>query len=165
MRAINAFLRNKKACALPDISRYPAVAVLIDEDQVTNSTLLNDVMKKYFVTKNCAVYAVNSLSENKCFDNVHYISKDSFGFWGLLKKTDITAFSSMHYDMLLNLVNDEENQLTDDYVMTVFDASFRVSFGKTCGGLYDLVLDTKKESMTDKIEVLCKYLLMLTGEK
>lgn len=157
-------MRKKKACVLPDISRCPAVAVLVDEDQVTNCTLINDVVRKYFVVKNCAVYAVNSIMDNKCFDNVHYITKKDFGLWGLLKDSDINAFTSMHYDMLLNLTSDKENQMADDYAMTVFDASFRVSFGKTYGNLYDLVIDTKKEDIVGKMEVLCKYLLMLTGK-
>lgn len=165
-RAINAFTKKRKVCVLPDVSRCPSVAVLIDEGELPNSIYLYEEIRRLFATGNCTIYVVNTLMENKKnYDNIRFITKKSFGFFGLLKASDIASLSSVHYDMLLNLTTDEESLLADDYVMTVFDASFRVSFGKSLGKLYDLVLDTKKESIVDKVSVLCKYMTMLTGRR
>lgn len=164
-RAIKAFLKTKKACVLPDVTRRPSVAVLVNDDQLPYSIGLAEMTNRCLAAKSCAVFIVNTLMENKKnYDNIHFITKKSFGFFGLLKDSDITSISSVHYDMLLNLTTEEESILADDYVMTVFDASFRVSFGKSFGMLYDLVLDTKREDIAGKIEVLCKYLRMLTGK-
>ena len=164
-RAIKAFLKTKKACVLPDVTRRPSVAVLVNDDQLPYSIGLAEMANRCLAAKSCAVFIVNTLMENKKnIDNIHFITKKSFGFFGLLKDSDIASISSVHYDMLLNLTTEEESILADDYVMTVFDASFRVSFGKSFGMLYDLVLDAKKEDSAGKIEVLCRYLRMLTGK-
>lgn len=164
-RAIKAFVKKKKACVLPDVTGCPSVALLVNDDQLPYSIRLIDTINRCFATKSCAVFIVNTLMENKKnIDNIHFISKRDFGFFGLLKASDIASLSSVHYDMLLNLTTEEESILADDYVMTVFDASFRVSFGKSFGMLYDLVLDAKKEDSAGKIEVLCRYLRMLTGK-
>ena len=164
-RAINAFTKKKKACVLPDVSKCPSVAVLIDEGELPNSIYLYEEIRRLFATGNCTIYVVNTLMENKKnYDNIHFITKKSFGFFGLLKDSDIASISSVHYDMLLNLTTEKESFLADDYVMTLFDTSFRVSFGESRGTLYDLVLDTKREDIAGKIEVLCKYLRMLTGK-
>ncbi len=164
-RAIKAFLKTKKACVLPDVTRRPSVAVLVNDDQLPYSIGLAEMTNRCLAAKSCAVFIVNTLMENKKnYDNIHFITKKSFGFFGLLKDSDIASISSVHYDMLLNLTTEKESFLADDYVMTLFDTSFRVSFGESRGTLYDLVLDTKREDIAGKIEVLCKYLRMLTGK-
>lgn len=164
-RAIKAFLKTKKACTLPDVTRRPSVAVLVNDDQLPYSMGLIEMINRCLAAKCCTVFIVNTLLENnKGYDNIHFITKKSFGFFGLLKGSDIKPISSVHYDMLLNLTAEEESILADDYVVTLFDTSFRVSFGESRGALYDLVLDAKREDIAGKIEVLCKYLKMLTGK-
>lgn len=166
-RAINAFLAKKKNGVLPDISKYPVIALLMDETQYVKVKELETVLNKLFVPKKICFFVIyNELPKDFKIDGkANVISRGDFNIFGRLKKNVQFELTSTSFDMMVNLSGGNSELLMEEYIMAVLKASFRVSFGNSCGSLYDFVIDSKQDGLVGKIETLHKYLVMLLGKK
>ena len=165
---IRNFLLNKQNCIFPDVSKYPVVAVFINENQKSQLKELEKTMNRLFVMKKCTFFIFEEKLAGDIFQNdkVHLVVKDDFNILGLLKQDKKDALANKYFDMLINLSKDQSELLTYDYLMSCIKTSFRVTFSNTKDPLYDLVIDSKKdESLISQLEILQKYLLMLSGKK
>ena len=50
-KAINGFLKRKQSCVLPDIAKYPSVAILLDQDQFKRYKEIEAELRRLFVLK------------------------------------------------------------------------------------------------------------------
>lgn len=165
-RAIKAFLKRKKNGVLPDISKYPTVALLLNEEQFAKHKELEKILDKLFTLKKCYLFVIsNELPDFVLVgDKINFITKKNFNFFGMLDGDVQSSLTSLSYDMIVNLAGNNEELLTEEYIMTILKTSFRISFGKSYESLYDLVIDSKNADLIAKIEALHKYLSMLSGK-
>lgn len=165
-KAINAYRKTKKTCVLPDVSKHPAVAVIIDETELSRGKELITALNGNFAMRKCTIFAkVNTVPYDVVYgETVHFITKNDIGMFGLLNDDAKSVLSAVSYDMLINLCNPEDEVMTGNYLMTLINTTFRVSFDKSNQSLYDLVIETKKEDVIAKLTVLSRYLTMLTGK-
>lgn len=165
-RAINAFLKRRKNCILPDISKYPAVALLMDETQYPKLKSVETLLYRLFLMKRCHFYVIfNELPENvPSNDKVTFITKNDFNFFGKFNGGALSSLTSEHHDFIADMSGRKSELLVEEYVMSVLKTPFRIAFGKSSKALFDLVIDSKSDDMTVKIEALHKYLLMLSGK-
>lgn len=167
-RAINGYIKVKKSCVLPDISKYPTVAVLLDKEQFERRKDIEKALTNLFVMKRYIMVAcVDRISED-LWQTEHYfvIEKKDFNKLGLLNKEKKEVLGRMQYDMLVDLSKIQDDVMTNHYVMSLINNTFMVTFGNSYHSLYDMVIDSKKDdNEVSQIEVLNKYLSMLIGQK
>jgi hypothetical protein len=142
-RAINRFLKRKKSCILPDISKYPSIAILLDQDQFKRYKEIEVVLRRLF-----------------------FLRKEDFNFWGLIKQLKKESLLCLSFDLVIDFTRMPDEELTNTYIITLINNSFRMTFGNTCPALYDMVIDSKKDDdMLNRIEILKNYLSMLLGQR
>lgn len=165
-RAICAFLKKEKKCVLPDISKCPTMALLINGVQFARLKELEANLNKMFAVKKYFFFVISDdLPDNMLVgDKINFITKKNFNFFGKLESDAKSSLSSVSYDLIVNLSGCNAELLTEEYIMTVLRTPFRISFGKSFESLYDLVIDSKNDDVIEKIVALHKYLLMLSGK-
>ena len=167
-RAINAFLKHRKSCILPDIGKYPSIAVLLDQDQFKRYKEIEMTLTKFFVMKRYTfIVIVDTLPKDVMqTDRYFFIKKEDFNFWGLMKLEKKESLISMSFDMVIDFSKSSDVIYTHSYIMTLINNTFRVTFGSTCPTLYDMVIDSKKDDdILNRIEILRNYLSMLLGRR
>ena len=165
-RAVKGFLKRKKPCVLPDISKYPAMAVLLDKDRFNRRAEIEKTLTRVFVMKNYVfiVFADSIQTDVKQDEHCFFVEKKDFNFWGLLRKEKKEALLTMPFDMVVDFSAADE--LMTNYIMSLINSRFRVTFGKSCLAMYDLVIDSKKDDdMPNQLEILHKYVSMLLGKR
>lgn len=165
-RAVGAFLKSGRKCVLPDISKCPTMALLINYAQFARLDELEKKLNELFAPDKCVFFVISDgLNYNILADDmVNFVTKTNFNFFGKMKSEVKSSFSSETYDLAVNLSDSNTGLITEEYIMTVLKTPFRVSFGESFESLYDLVLDSKDDDLIAKIETLHKYLLMLSGK-
>ena len=167
-RAIKGFLKRKKSCILPDISKYPSVAVLLDQDQFNRYKEIEARLKNLFVMKRYTfIVYVDALPTNVMqTDRYFFIRKEDFNFWGLMKLEKKESLLCLAFDLVIDFTKKNDELLTNEYILTLINNSFRLTFGSSCPSMYDMVIDSKKdEDMLNRIEILKNYLSMLLGKR
>lgn len=167
-RAISKFLRRKKACILPDMYKYPAVAILLDKDQFARRKEIELALSKLFVLKRYTfiVYTETLLKDVMQTDRYFFITKNDFDFWGLIRQNKKESILCMSFDMVIDFTRKDDELMTNKYILTLINNSFRMTFGHTFPKMYDMVIDSKKEDdMLKQIEILQAYLSMLLGKR
>ena len=167
-RAIRGILKRKKACILPDIAKYPTVAILLNEDQFKFHKEIEETVNRLFNLKRLTIIAyVNTLPKDVLQSDRHFfIQKDDFSFWGLMKQDKKESLISLSFDMMIDFARTDDEVLTNKYIMSLINNTFRVTFGRRCTKFYDMVIDSKKDDdMLRRIEILHDYLSMLLGQK
>ena len=167
-RAIKSFLKKKKNCVLPDITKYPTVAVMLDAEQFKRHNEIEKTLSRFFTMKRYTfIVCCDEIPENVAkSNNFFFITKKDFDFWGLIRREEKYELLSMAFDMLVDFTKTTDELMTNNYVMTLINNSFRVRFGTSSPAFYDLVIDTKKDDdMLNQIEILYKYLSMLLGRR
>ena len=167
-RAIKNFLKRKKQCILPDITKYPTVAILLNEEQFKRHKEIEKQMASLFDLKRLTIIAyVNKLPTDVLESDRHfYIQKGDFDFWGLMKQDKKESLISLSFDMMIDFVRNDDDILTNKYIMSLINNTFRVTFGRRCTKFYDMVIDSKKDDdMLIRIEILHDYLSMLLGKR
>lgn len=167
-RAINGFLRRKKSCILPDIAKYPSVAVLLDQEQFTRYKEIENTLKNLFVMKRYTfIVYVDALPKDVMqTDRYFFITKEDFNFWGLMKLEKRESLLCLAFDLVIDFSRKADELLTYDYILTLINNSFRLTFGTSCPAIYDMVIDSKKDDdMLNRIEILKNYLSMLLGKR
>ena len=167
-RAINGFLKRKKSCILPDIAKYPSVAILLDNDQFKRYKDIENTLKRLFVLKRYTfIVCVDALPTDVMqTDRYFFIQKEDFNFWGLMKQDKKEALISMSFDMVIDFTKKADELMTNAYIFTLITNTFKVTFGSKFPAMYDMVIDSKKdEDMLNRIEILKNYLSMLLGQR
>ena len=167
-RAISKFLRRKKACILPDMYKYPSVAILLDKDQFARRKEIEAAMAKLFELKRYTfiVYTETLPKDVMQTDRYFFITKNDFDFWGLIKQDKKESILCMSFDLVIDFTKKNDELLTNSYIMTLINNSFKMTFGNTFPKMYDMVIDSKKEDdMLKQIEILQAYLSMLLGKR
>ena len=166
-RAVRGFLKRKKSCVLPDISKYPSVAILLDSDQFKRYKDIENALKRLFALKRYTfIVYVNALPKDVMqTDRYFFIRKEDFNVWGLIKQEKKESLLSLSFDMVVDFTRLPDEMMTNAYIITLINNTFRVTFGNTCPSLYDLVIDSKNDDdMLNRIEILKNYLTMLLGK-
>ena len=167
-RAINGFLRRKKSCILPDIAKYPSVAILLDKDQFNRYKEIENTLKRLFELKRYTfiVYVDQLPKDVMQTDRYFFITKNDFDFWGLIRQNKKESILCMSFDMVIDFTRKDDELMTNKYILTLINNSFRMTFGHTFPKMYDMVIDSKKEDdMLKQIEILQAYLSMLLGKR
>jgi len=167
-RAIKSFLKRKKQCILPDIKKYPSVAILLDEDQFSRHKDIEKLMANLFDLKRLTIIAyVNTLPKDVLQSDRHFfIQKGDFDFWGLMKQAKKESLISLSFDMMIDFARNDDDIYTKKYIISLINNTFRVAFGHRCTKFYDMVIDSKNdEDMLNRIEILKNYLSMLLGQR
>lgn len=167
-RAINAFLKYKKTCILPDIGKYPTIAVLLDQDQFKRYKEIEMTLTRFFVMKRYTfIVLVDALPKDVMqTDRYYFIRKEDFNFWGLMKLEKKESLISLSFDMVIDFSKSSDEDYSHSYIMTMINTTFRATFGSTCPTLYDMVIDSKKDDdILNRIEILRNYLSMLLGRR
>lgn len=167
-RAINGFLKRKKACILPDITKYPSIAILLDNDQFKRHKEIENVLSRLFVMKRYTfIMYVDALPKDVMqTDRYYFIKKDDFDFWGVIKRNKKESLLCMSFDMVIDFTKKVDELMTNTYIMTLINNTFRITFGHSYKSLYDMVIDSKKDDdMLNQIEILKNYLSMLIGKR
>lgn len=167
-RAIKNFLKRKKACVLPDISKYPSVAVLLDQQQFKCFKEIEQALTSRFVLKRYTfiVYVDALPSDVMQTDRYYFIRKEDFDFWGMMKRDKYESLISMSFDMVVDFTRTQDELLTKDYILTLVNNSFRMTFGGKSSAMYDMVIDSKKDDdIINQIDILKNYLSMLLGQR
>ena len=166
--AIKGFLKRKKLCILPDITKYPTVALLLDEDQFKRHKEIEATMNRLFAMKRLTfVTYVKQVPKDVLQSDRHvFFVKDDFNFWGLMKTDKRESLLSLQFDMMIDFTRTNDELFTNQYIMSLINNTFRVTFGRNCTSFYDLVIDSKKDDdMLRRIEILHDYLSMLLGKR
>ena len=167
-RAINGFLKRKKSCILPDISKYPSVAILLDPEQFKQYKDVENTLKRLFTLKRYTfIVFVDELPKDVMqTDRYFFIRKEDFNFWGLMKRDKYESLISLSFDMVVDFTKVNDEVMTNKYILTLINNSFRMTFGKSNHKLYDMVIDSKNDdNMLNRIEILKNYLSMLLGQR
>ena len=167
-RAIRGFLKRKKQCILPDITKYPTIALLLDEEQFKRHKEIEKTMASLFDMKRLTLIAyVNELPKDVLQSDRHFfIRKDDFNFWGIMKQDKKESLISLSFDMMVDFAHNSDELLTNQYIMSLINNTFRATFGRRCTKFYDMVIDSKKDDdMLRRIEILHDYLSMLLGKR
>lgn len=167
-RAIKGFLRRRKSCILPDISKYPSVAILLDQDQFKRYKEIENALTRLFVLKRYSfIVYVDELPKNVMqTDRYFFIRKEDFDFWGRMKRDKYESLISLSFDMVVDFTKVQDDLMMNKYILTLINNSFRVTFGNSSHKLYDMVIDSKKDDeMLNQIEILKNYLSMLLGKR
>lgn len=167
-RAVKGFLKRKKSCILPDIAKYPNIAIFLDKNQFKRFREIENTLKKLFVMKRYSfIVCVDALPTDVMqTDRYFFIRKEDFNFWGLMKQDKKESLISMSFDMVIDFTGTPDDMMTNTYVLTLITNTFRVTFGSDCPALYDMVIDSKKDDdILSRIEILKNYLSMLLGQR
>ena len=167
-RAIKGFLRRRKSCILPDISKYPAVAIFLDQDQFARYKEIENALTRLFVLKRYTfITFVDELPKHVMqTDRYFFIRKTDFDFWGRMKRDKYESLISLSFDMVIDFTRTQDDLMTNKYILTLINNSFRMTFGNSSQKMYDMVIDSKKDDdMLNQIEILQKYLSMLLGKR
>lgn len=166
--AISGFRRKRKACLLPDISKYPSIAILLDKDQFAQYKELQYKLANLFDMKRFTFFVyVDELPKNVLqTDRYFFITKNDFNFWGLVKQEKKEAIISLSFDLLLDMTKWRDEEMTNLYLLTLINTSFRATFDTKYRSMYDMVIDTKSDdNLLNKIEIMHTYLSMLLGKR
>ena len=167
-RAINGYINRKRSCVLPDISQYPTVAIVIDREQFGRRKDIERTLTNMFLLKRYMFVVCVDTIPGDVWQGGHdfIIEKKDFNCCGLLKKEKKDALVRMQCDMLVDLSKMSDDVMTNNYVVSLVNSTFTVTFGNNYQSLYDMVIDSRKDdNESNQIGVLYKYLSMLIGKK
>ena len=167
-KAINGFLKQKKFCKIPDISKYPSMAIMLDQNQFKRYKEIEAELRRLFLLKSYTfIVCVDELPKDVLqTDRYFFIRKGDFNLCGLMKQAKKESLQRLKFNLVVDFTGMPDEQLTNEYIITLINNSFRMTFGNTCPALYDMVIDSKKDdNMFNRMEILKNYLSMLLGQK
>ena len=167
-RAIRGFLKKRKSCILPDITKYPSIAIMLDKDQFKRYKEIEETLKKMFDLKRYTfIVYVDALPKNVLqTDRYFFIRKEDFNFWGLMKLDKRESLLCLSFDLVIDFTRIHDELLTNEYILTLINNTFRMTFNSYYSSFYDMVIDSKNnDDMLKRIEILHDYLSMLLGRK
>ena len=144
------------------------MAILLDEEQFKRHKEIESTANRLFDLKRLSFIAyVNELPKDVLqSDRYFFIRKDDFNFWGIMKQDKKESLISLSFDMMVDFVHTSDDLLTNQYLISLINNTFRISFGNRYSSFYDLVIDSKNDKdIVKRIEILHDYLSMLLGKR
>lgn len=144
------------------------MAILLNEEQFKRHKEIEATANRLFDLKRLSFIAyVNELPKDVLqSDKYFFIKKDDFDFRGLMKQAKKESLISLSFDMMVDFVHTNDDLYTNQYIMSLINNTFRVTFGHRCSSFYDLVIDSKNDDdIVRRIEILNVYLSMLLGKR
>ena len=97
-------------------------------------------------------------------DRYFFLRKEDFNFWGMMKREKYESLISLSFDFVVDFTKMQDELMTNTYILTLINNTFRISFRSKFTSFYDMVIDSKKDhDMLNRIEILQRYLSMLLG--
>lgn len=166
-RKIRRNLQNKRLMQFPDINKFPVVSILVDENQKKNIKEMESFLKSSFNPKRLRFIVLSDVLPDNILqsDFMVFVSKDDFNKLGVLKKEKEDVLRAFSDDIFINL-SDNNEELLNDYIISYVNSSFKVGHSKLNMKMHDLVIDYALEKNdVERLKILYKYLLMLSGNK
>ncbi|MBR4390539.1 MAG: hypothetical protein IKT08_00320 [Bacteroidales bacterium] len=165
-RSIDQFIADKKGCRMPDFERLNSIILIIEDLDKQNVRAIEERIKSVFgITRSRFIIITEKASDDMLrSDQYCEVTTQDFGFMKVLtaeKQEEIKKLPMTH--LLVNMAKKHAD--IGDYMATLPNASFRVSFQKSDHyGIYDLIIDSGKDSdPVNDIKVLYDYLQALSG--
>ena len=165
-RTIDQFIAEKKGCRMPDFERLNSVIIIIEDLDKQNVRAIEERVKNVFGITRTRFIIISEKAVEDMLRSDQYceVTTQDFGFMKVLtaeKQEEIRKLPMTH--LLINMAKKHTD--ISDYMATLPNASFRVSFQKSDHfGIYDLIIDSGKESNPiNDVKVLYDYLQALTG--
>lgn len=141
---------------------------MLDEDQFQSRKEIEKALNKNFVMKRYTFVVRVTEQPKDLMQNGRYffIKQEDFDFWGYMKQNKKESLISLSFDLVVDFTRVRDELMTNEYVLTLINNTFRVTFNSKCSSLYDLVIDSKKDDdMLNRIDILKNYLSMLLGQR
>ncbi|MCR5013414.1 MAG: hypothetical protein K6A28_01420 [Bacteroidales bacterium] len=165
-RSIDQFIADKKGARLPDFDRLNSVIIIIEDLDKQTVRAIEDRVKTVFGITRTRFIIISEKASDDMLRSDQYceVTTQDFGFMKVLtaeKQEEIRKLPMTH--LLINMAKKHSD--ISDYMATLPNASFRVSFQKSDHfNIYDLIVDTGEESdPTNDVKVLYDYLVALSG--
>ena len=165
-RTIDQFIADKKGCRMPDFDRLNSVIIITEDLDKQDLRAIEERVRQVFgITRvRFIIISEKAIDDMLRSDQYCEVTTQDFGFMKVLtaeKQEEIRKLPMTH--LLINMAKKHTD--IGDYMATLPNASFRVSFQKSDHfGIYDLIIDTGKESDPVKdVKVLYDYLQALAG--
>lgn len=165
-RAIKQFVAEKNGCRMPDLEKLSSVIIILDDLDKQTVRILEDRIKALFgIARSRFIIITEKASDDVLLsDQYCEVTTKDFGFMKVLKadkQEEVRKLPMTH--LLVNLSKKHVN--IGDYLATLPNASFRISFTKNDHyQLYDLIIDSGDNTDPVKdIEALHRYLRALAG--
>lgn len=167
-RTIDQFIAEKKGCRMPDFDRLNSVIIITEDLDKQDLRAIEERVKQVFgITRvRFIIISEKAIDDMLRSDQYCEVTTQDFGFMKVLtaeKQEEIRKLPMTH--LLINMAKKHTD--IGDYMATLPNASFRVSFQKSDHfGIYDLIIDSGKESNpVNDVKTLYDYLQALTGVK
>lgn len=160
-------MQRKVLMRFPDITKFPVVSVLVDESQKKSIKEMETFMKQSFNPKKLRFVILSDTVPDNMLQSEFMICilKDDFNRFGILKKEKEEVLKSFSDDVFINLSDNNEDML-NDYLVSMIKSSFKIGHSKLNMGMHDLVIDYGIEKNdVERLKILYKYILMLSGNK
>ncbi|MBO4328894.1 MAG: hypothetical protein J5831_05710 [Bacteroidales bacterium] len=165
-RTIDQFIAEKKGCRMPDFDRLNSVIIITEDLDKQDLRAIEERVKQVFgITRvRFIIISEKAIDDMLRSDQYCEVTTQDFGFMKVLtaeKQEEIRKLPMTH--LLINMAKKHTD--IGDYMATLPNASFRVSFQKSDHfGIYDLIIDSGKESNpVNDVKTLYDYLQALTG--
>lgn len=167
LRAVNQFAENKTESVIPDPKTLSSVVVVLDNTNKNQLKSFETKLKSYFGAATISFVIISSAPLKDVLESDKYcevLTKD-FDISGLLKEEKKDYLTKLpKTNMLLNLAVGIHG--ISDYISTLVNSDFRISFVKSKEMIYDLVISNyEKANKLEMLEMMHDYLLALTGNK
>lgn len=166
-RKIRRNLQKKRLMQFPDINKYPVITILVDESQKKDIKEMEAFLKMSFLPKRLRFVVIADVLPDNILqsDYMVFVSKEDFGKLGVLKKEKEDVLKAFSDDIFVNL-SDNNEDLLNDYIISCINSSFKIGHPKLNMSMHDLVIDYGIEKNdVERLKILYKYLLMLSGNK
>ena len=166
-RKIRRNLQKKRLMQFPDINKYPVITILVDESQKKDIKEMEVFLKMSFLPKRMRFVVLADVLPDNILqsDYMVFVSKEDFGKLGVLKKEKEDVLKAFSDDIFVNL-SDNNEDLLNDYIISCINSSFKIGHPKLNMSMHDLVIDYGLEKNdVERLKILYKYLLMLSGNK
>lgn len=164
-RNIRKNLQKKRIMQFPDIDKFPIISLLVSENQKKNIKEIELFLKNSLNPKRLRFIILSETLPDNLLqsDYMICISNDDFNKLGFLKKEKEDLLRASHDDIFINLL-DNNDDLMNDYIVSFIKSSFKVGHSKVNMSMHDLIIDYGIEKNdVQRLKILCKYLLMLSG--
>lgn len=165
-RTIDQFIADKKGCRMPDFDRLNSVIIITEDLDKQDLRAIEERVRQVFgITRvRFIIISEKAIDDMLRSDQYCEVTTQDFGFMKVLtaeKQEEIRKLPMTH--LLINMAKKHTD--IGDYMATLPNASFRVSFQKSDHfGIYDLIIDSGKVSDPVKdVKVLYDYLQALNG--
>lgn len=166
-RKIRRNLQKKRLMQFPDINKYPVITILVDESQKKDIKEMETFLKMSFLPKRMRFVVLADVLPDNILqsDYMVFVSKEDYGKLGVLKKEKEDVLKAFSDDIFVNL-SDNNEDLLNDYIISCINSSFKIGHPKLNMSMHDLVIDYGIEKNdVERLKILYKYLLMLSGNK